>query len=312
MPISNIFLITLLNLPGCGITTANKIVRYSDSQEIDITSTIDLNDLIKTCVENKLISNKLQFSNTDINDAINKANIIIDKSNEAGIHIISKYHPNYPQNLTLESINHNTNTNPLVLYCKGNTALLNQKTIAVIGTRNPSNEGIIASEYIGSYFAKRGYNILSGLAIGCDSHAHKGALKVNGNSTAILPTGLDSVYPKENIELAKQIVDNSGLLISEYPLGTTITKYNLVQRDRIVASLCDSGIVIQSTVDGGTIITAKEILKQKKPLYMVKYKSADVMSSDVVKGNTFLESIGGRFIGMGDLDDINQFLTNNY
>lgn len=304
MPITNHYLIAFQLLPGCGITTANKIVRYSDSQNIEITSAIDLKDLIKLCIDNKLISNKLQFSDSEINDAINKANLIIDKSNYANINIISKYHPNYPKNLTLESLNNNINTNPLVLYCKGNTAMLNQKSMAIIGTRNSTEEGVIASEYLGSYFAKKGYNILSGLALGCDSHAHKGALKVNGNTTAVLPVGLDSVYPKENFKLAQDILDYSGLLITEYPLGTSITKYNLVQRDRIVASLCNSGIVIQTSINGGTVITAKEILKQRKPLYMVKYKSPDVMSSDVVKGNTFLETLGGGFIGKGDLDYI--------
>ena len=109
MPISNNYLFTLLQLPGIGVTTANKIVRYSDSQEIEISSAIDLNDLIKACIDNKLISNKLQFSNSDINEAINKANNIIDKSNEADIHIISKYDKDYPQNLTIGSLNNNIN-----------------------------------------------------------------------------------------------------------------------------------------------------------------------------------------------------------
>jgi DNA processing protein len=301
MPIPNQYLIALLKLPNIGVTTANKIVRHSDSQGIDITSILDLNNLIKTCVENKLISNKLQFSDSDINNAINRAIIILDKSNDANINIISKYHPNYPQNLTLESINHSSNTNPLILYCKGNTALLNQKAIAVIGTKNPTNEGIVASEYISGYFAKKAYNILSGLAIGCDTYAHKGALKTEGFTTAVLPVGLDSVYPNENSYLAQEILNHSELLISEYPAGTSITKYNLVQRDRIVASISDSGIVIQSSVNGGTIITAKEILKQKKKLYIVKYKSLEVMSSDVGKGNTYIETLGGEFITMGGL-----------
>ena len=197
----------------------------------------------------------------------------------------------------------------MILYCKGNTAHLNQKSIAVIGTRNPTEEGVVASEYIGSFFAKKGCNILSGFAVVCDSHAHEGAIKTKGFTTAVLPVGLDSVYPKENIELAKQIIDNSGLLISEYPIETSITKYNLVQRDMIVASMSDFGIAIQSTVDGGTIITAKEILKQKKPLYMVKYKSSDVINSDVFRGNTFLESIGREFITMGDLDDVIKYYS---
>ena len=128
---------------------------------------------------------------------------------------------------------------PVVLYCMGNIEALNQETIAIIGTREPDEIYKEPGMEIASLLAKNGFSIVSGLAMGCDTLGHIGALKSSGVTTAVLANGLDTIYPKENAHLANEIIDNDGCLVTEYPPYTKIERWYFPQRDRLQSALSD-------------------------------------------------------------------------
>lgn len=133
-------------------------------------------------------------------------------------------------------------------------------------------------------------NIVSGLALGCDTAAHEGALKVGGATTAFLGGGLDEIYPQENEGLARRIVERGGLLLSEYPVGTQGNKYTLVARDRLQAGLAAATLVVQCSRHSGTMHASKATLSAGKPLLVVEYKSW--VDPSKTEGNEYLKSIG--------------------
>ena len=134
-------------------------------------------------------------------------------------------------------------------------------------------------------FAEANFNIISGLAIGCDTTAHKGALNANGLTTAFLAGGLDlPIYPKENTALAQEIIDRGGLLVSEYPVGDPILANKFVARDRLQSGLADATLVIQTGIKGGTMHAVNATIVNKKPLYAVQYKGS-ILQHEKVQGN---------------------------
>lgn len=176
------------------------------------------------------------------------------------------------------------------LYCKGNMSLLGQDSVLVIGSRKCSELAQATARYIGAEFAKRGFPIVSGLALGCDTAAHQGALEVNGKTIAVLAHGLsdDVMYPKENLSLAKEILAKGGLLVSMYPDHVRPTKQSFVERDILQARLAFSTIVIASTETGGTMYAAKETVYNRNQLYTIAYTDEQYQNSEEVSGNRLL------------------------
>lgn len=170
---------------------------------------------------------------------------------------------------------------PISLYIKGNVELLKEKCIAVVGCREVSNYGIKASKYFAYNLARNNICIVSGLAKGVDSFAHIGALSgwksknniQNKNNVArtiaVLGNGLDSIYPKENKELANMILEHGGAIISEYPLGTKPEKMNFPARNRIVSGLSLGTLVIEAKEKSGTLITVDFALEQGRDVFVV-------------------------------------------
>ena len=159
---------------------------------------------------------------------------------------------------------------PKQLYCLGNLELLNYKeTIAIIGSRNYSSYGKKAANDFSFNLAKNNFCVVSGLARGIDSFAHIAALNAKGKTIAVLGSGLDNIYPKENINLAKRIVENDGLIISEYELGSKPLKQHFPARNRIISGLSDGVLVIEATKNSGTNITVDFALEQGKDVFVV-------------------------------------------
>lgn len=160
------------------------------------------------------------------------------------------------------------------MYAKGNVDLLNyEKSVAIIGTRYPSEFGEKMGIRVSKLLAKRNYSIVSGLAKGIDTCAHKGALDVAGKTIAVLAHGLDKpVYPKENRNLAKEILNSGGLLISTYPNGRKLIPQFLAARDEWQSGLSDGIIVIETGIQGGTNITIGHALKQNRPVGIIDHK----------------------------------------
>ena len=177
------------------------------------------------------------------------------------VNMNSKY---YPERLR------NIEDPPKELYCLGNLELLNYKNnIAIIGSRNCSRYGERAAKDFAYNLAKEDICIVSGLAKGIDSFSHIGALNAKGKTIAVLGSGLDNIYPKENIKLVEEIIKNNGLVISEYPLGTKPLKYHFPARNRIISGLSDSVLVVEARKNSGTNITVDFALEQGKDVFVI-------------------------------------------
>lgn len=155
---------------------------------------------------------------------------------------------------------------PEILYYVGDISICNNLVIAMIGKREAQERHLLIAWKYAEALAKKGYTILNGLAVGCDTHALEGAIAAQGKTVAVMPGGLDAVYPKSNQKLAEKIVANGGCLISEYPNGTKPQKYTFVQRDKIQAMLSNKVFVIAAEKDGGTMHTVEYAYKLAKPL----------------------------------------------
>lgn len=156
---------------------------------------------------------------------------------------------------------------PTGLYYRGSIDAINESgCIAVIGTRNASKHGMDTAYHIGKLAAENGFIVVNGLALGIDTAAIRGALDAGGKVTAILPCGLDQIVPYSNRDLAREILEKDGCLISEYPAGTAPQKYSYVQRDRLQSGISGGIIIVEADEKSGTMHTARYALKQSRRL----------------------------------------------
>ena len=144
---------------------------------------------------------------------------------------------------------------PIGLYRKGRYDLAHP-CIAIVGSRRTTLYGQSVAKKFGSELARLGFCVVSGLARGIDTSAHDGALSVGGKTAAVLGTGIDIIYPPENLELYRRI-EAAGAILSEFPFGRRADRQSFAMRNRIVAGMCDATIVVESDVDGGAMITAR-------------------------------------------------------
>jgi DNA processing protein len=158
---------------------------------------------------------------------------------------------------------------PPVLWVRGDRALLSRPAIAVVGTRHPSPYGSGMAEMLSRDLAGRRLVILSGMARGVDTAAHKGALTAGGRTVAVWGTGLDVVYPKENRRLAEEIVLSGGTIVSEQPMGTFPAPQNFPLRNRIISGMSIGVLVVEAGEQSGTRVTARCALEQNRDVYAV-------------------------------------------
>lgn len=157
---------------------------------------------------------------------------------------------------------------PFGIYGKG-SFIFNPPTLAVVGTRRATSEGKRITEQLSYELARQGITIVSGLALGIDGAAHRGALQASGKTIAVFPVGLDHIYPPHHTELAKQIVAQGGCCISEYPLGTPALPYRFLERNRIVSGLSLGILVIEAPLDSGARVTARLAVEQNRDVFVV-------------------------------------------
>lgn len=157
---------------------------------------------------------------------------------------------------------------PPFLYAKGNLSLLNQPSIAIVGSRNASVQGEKNAEAFAHDLCAYGLCIISGLALGIDGAAHRGALKAKGATIAVVGTGLDIVYPAKHRHLAHQIVE-SGLIISEFALGTPSKPQNFPKRNRIISGLSLGCLVVEANLQSGSQITARLAAEQGREIFAI-------------------------------------------
>src|SRR6185436_17872045 len=159
---------------------------------------------------------------------------------------------------------------PITLYVRGDwQACIEQPCFAVIGSRQCSTYGENASEMLSRDLASRGITVISGLARGIDAAAHSGAIAGKGRTIAVMGTGIDAVYPKENTRLVREILDNGGCLVSQFPLGTPPLKDNFPYRNRIISGLSLGVLIVEASERSGSLITARLAAEQNREVMAV-------------------------------------------
>lgn len=243
----NTYIIALLKCKGIG---NSKLLDYITKQKFNIEN-------IKKNI-NKLISND-DYNNfdkyLDIADKEIKTNL------KKGIQLITILDEEYPSKLF-------TITDPILyLYYSGDIKLITKPSIAVIGTRSPKDNTKVDTYNLVYDLVKEDYVIVSGLALGVDSIAHKSCVDNKGKTIAVLPTGIDNIQPSSNRTLAEDIIKNNGCLVSEYSVGTPLNKFNYAKRDRIQSALSNVIITPEAGENSGTMIAINKSIKESKPVF---------------------------------------------
>ncbi len=171
---------------------------------------------------------------------------IQEKNNRHIITLDSNYYPELLANLTIP---------PILFFAEGNIELLKNQKFAIVGTRNPSSQGIDTAKYFAEEIANNGYTIVSGLAEGIDASAHVGALKTKASTIAVLGTGINKYYPNTNKHLQDRIKEE-GLLISPFMLNESPKQFHFPNRNKIIIGLSKGCLVVESRISGGSMISA--------------------------------------------------------
>ncbi|WP_342555452.1 DNA-processing protein DprA [Paenibacillus sp. FSL R7-0652] len=179
-----------------------------------------------------------------------------------GIEVITYLDSNYPI-LMKETVQP-----PWIMYARGDRRLLHQPSIAMVGTRMPTVYGRKVGEKLAEQLSNAGLTIVSGLARGIDRVCHEAVIRAGGKTIAVFGTGIDHVYPSENTSLAEQIAE-TGLLLSEYPLGTRARQGLFPERNRIIAGLTLGTLVVEADIRSGSLITADAALEAGRDVFAV-------------------------------------------
>lgn len=227
---------------------------------------------------------------------LDKEIVEIEKQN---ISVLTLDNKNYPVNLK------NIYDPPPVLYFKGQLLPSDTKTLGIVGTRKASRYGLEIAKKLAEGLASLGITIVSGLALGIDTAAHKGAVEAKGRTLAVLGSGVDVVYPPQNRDLAAEIEQN-GAVISEFPLGTKSEKGNFPRRNRIISGLSIGVIVVEGHYDSGAMITAKYALDQGREVFAVPGN----VQLEQSKGPHWLIKQGAKLVESIDdvLEDLNMIV----
>jgi DNA processing protein len=180
-----------------------------------------------------------------------------------GIRILTWEDAGYPANLLRAP------DAPPVLFVRGEISQSDSRAVAVVGTRQPSPASASLARRVGHELAARGWVIVSGLAIGIDTDAHRGALDARGRTLAVLGSGVAAIYPRQNEALASEVMASGALLSEVHPLAG-VDRQALITRNRITSGLSRATIVVQSTTDGGSMNTARRSLEQRRAVFLMK------------------------------------------
>ncbi|GAC1644561.1 MAG: DNA-processing protein DprA [Acidobacteriaceae bacterium] len=187
----------------------------------------------------------------------------LGKAENAGARILTPDDDHWPERLN------EIYDPPVVLYVRGNWSILSEPAVAVVGTRHPTPYGMGMAGRLSQDLAAAGLHILSGMARGVDTLAHKGAITGRGKTVAVWGTGIDVPYPRENKKLAEEIVATGGAIITEFPVATFAAPQNFPIRNRIISGLSVGVLVIEAAEYSGTRITARCALEQNRELFAV-------------------------------------------
>ena len=184
------------------------------------------------------------------------------RADETGVHLLTLGSPDYPDYLR------QTYAPPPILYVLGSIDACALPSVAVVGSRSFTPYGRDTAFHISGDLVRHGITVVSGLATGIDTHAHRGALDARGFTVAVLGSGLDRPYPPQNKDLL-QVVSENGAAISEFPMGTTAEAHNFPRRNRIISGLSLGVVVIEAGERSGALITARLALEQNREVFAI-------------------------------------------
>lgn len=187
---------------------------------------------------------------------------VLDWANNPNHYIITLENDAYPRLLREIS------DPPILLYVRGDLNLLKATQLAIVGSRRASRQGLQIAEDFAQSLSSVGMCITSGLAHGIDAAAHRGGLKGQGSTLAVVGTGLDRIYPAANQDLARQIAEH-GAIISEYPLGTRPLAQNFPRRNRIISGIATGCLVVEAALKSGSLITARQAMEQGREVFAI-------------------------------------------
>ena len=268
----------LSNVKGIGNAKIRKFYDFLGFSGMDSKALYDNTNMLYEAIQNSKIKPTITVAELEIAKAM--AEKILSDCQKHQINVVGMEDSRYPAPLK------ELNKAPFVLFYQGNIESLNKHSaVAIVGTRNPTDMGKKVAKRFGNVFAEQGFIVVSGLALGCDTLAHMGCLERKGITVAVLAGGLDSISPKENCELANEILNNNGCLISEYPPLTQPTKYTFVQRDYIQSALSKAIIVVEAGLKSGTMQTVNFAKEQNRIIGAFEHSDSKYLSLEQTQGN---------------------------
>jgi DNA processing protein len=293
------YLISISKINKIGPSTLGRLFKYFKSGEAIWTASYnDLKHvgLYENIIQEFLLKRKIINPDQELEN-LNKHNIKVTALPD----------DDYPR--LLKEI-HNP---PFILYYKGNLTNLSEESIAIVGSRKMTSYGKQITQTIVSELSNQNIMTISGLALGVDSIVHIHTLQNDNRTVAVLGAGLDRIYPTTNHILAQKIVEQNGLLISEYPIGTLPLKHNFPMRNRIISGLSLGTLVIEAGESSGALITAKFALEHNREVFAIPGNLTSPMSkgtNDLIKNGAKLVQSAEDILEELNIKQIQQFKTN--
>ncbi|MGO8732425.1 MAG: DNA-processing protein DprA [Terriglobia bacterium] len=248
------FWLGLTKLEGLGVRGAHKLVEHFGSPQAAYMASLTE---LESCGIPARVAQSI-FAQAGLKEAARD----LEASAKAGCQVVEYSSDDYPPRLK------QIPDPPLVLYVRGDVKVLSRHALAIVGARRPTAYGSQVAQRLAHDLAQRQLVIVSGLARGIDSAAHRGALEAAGKTVAVLGSGIDVIYPRENKRLAEQVTE-SGALISEFPPGTSPAPENFPIRNRTISGLSLGVLVIEAAEYSGSLITARLALEQNREVFAV-------------------------------------------
>ena len=268
--------LSLNQIPGLGNATfCQLLAKFGSPEGIFSAKIAQLREIVSDDIALKI------SKGVDV-DAIAPTLKWLEKDN---LHLVTLADSSYPQKL-LEISNP-----PALLYAIGNLHWLNHPTIAMVGSRSATPQGEKNAEDFAKSLCEQGLCVASGMALGIDGAAHRGALKANGATIAVVGTGLDIVYPARHRDLAHKIAER-GLILSEFPLGTPSKAQNFPRRNRLISGLSLGCLVVEANIESGSLITARLSVEQGREVFAIPGS----IHSPVTKGCHQLIKQGAKLV----------------
>lgn len=293
--------LTLSLIKGLGGESARKLLSEFGSPEAVLTASfVSLKSLVKPACASAIQAGIADSELTTV------FSWLADSKN----HIVTLADQDYPRSLL------NINDPPLLLYVKGRLDLLNQQALAIVGSRHATPQGVGNATAFAESLSAAGFCVISGMAHGIDAAAHRGAIKAQGSSIAVIGTGLDKVYPAANRDLAHHLAD-IGTIVSEFPLGMPPLAANFPRRNRIISGMSLGCLVVEASLQSGSLITARLAIEQGRDVFAIPGSIHSPQSKgchDLIKqgaklvetAQDVIEELGGLFIPNAQSSSPNQ------